>query len=120
MAFDPGKISEFPGLREWLVADNWQDDFDRPTLQRSRPYVSERMIKDLAVADEVSTGPCRAIRTNRRDRFHSLSDQGHFQALERAMENGGGLYLSCRGCMQTRRRDACPGFLQTRQRVGWR
>ena len=56
MAFDPGKISEFPGLREWMVADHWQDHFDRPTLQRSRPYVSERMIKDLRFEDGSSPG----------------------------------------------------------------
>ncbi|MES2657397.1 MAG: DEAD/DEAH box helicase [Verrucomicrobiota bacterium] len=51
MSFDLLKLNQSPGLREWIAAENWQDNFDLATLQRSRAYVSDRMIKNVSVAD---------------------------------------------------------------------
>lgn len=47
MAFDFQTSSEFPGLREWIIGQRWQEAFDPATLLRSRPYVSERMIRNV-------------------------------------------------------------------------
>lgn len=52
MAIDLQRISEFPGLRELIIADLWLRTFDRATLLRSRPYVSEKMIRNVAFDTE--------------------------------------------------------------------
>ena len=48
MSLDLHHIRELPGLREWLIADQWQDIFDKQTLQRSRAYTSEKMIRNIS------------------------------------------------------------------------
>ncbi|MEO5916685.1 MAG: DEAD/DEAH box helicase [Luteolibacter sp.] len=49
MAVDLQRISGFPGLREWIAADHWQGRFDRFTLLKSRPYVTEAAIGNVGI-----------------------------------------------------------------------
>ncbi len=49
MPFDLYRISEFPGLTEWMTMNLWQKNFDHITLLRSRAYISEKMIRDVGL-----------------------------------------------------------------------
>jgi superfamily II DNA or RNA helicase len=52
MTADFSLLHQIPGLREWIVADRWQSDFNPTTLLRSKPYISERIIKHLTLCQD--------------------------------------------------------------------
>jgi len=45
-------LHQLPGLREWIVADRWQSDFNPTTLLRSKGYISERIIRQVTLDDD--------------------------------------------------------------------
>jgi hypothetical protein len=56
MDFDLKRISDYPGLREWILEDHWKDTFDRFTLIRSRAYLSESKITNIGISSELPRG----------------------------------------------------------------
>ncbi len=49
MSLDFSLLNQAPGLREWIIADKWQNEFNPTTLLRSKAYISERLIKQVTV-----------------------------------------------------------------------
>jgi hypothetical protein len=52
MSLDFSHLNQVPGLREWIVADRWQNDFNPTTLLRSQAYISERLIKQVKITHD--------------------------------------------------------------------
>ena len=52
MSLDLSLFNQIPGLCEWIVADQWQHDFNPTTLLRSKVYISERIIRQIEVAQD--------------------------------------------------------------------
>ncbi|MEY4570763.1 MAG: hypothetical protein RLZZ398_2202, partial [Verrucomicrobiota bacterium] len=48
--FDSSLLNEAPGLSEWISADKWRSHFSSTTLLQSKPYASERFIKQVEFA----------------------------------------------------------------------
>ncbi len=52
MSLDFSPLNRLPGLREWIVADRWQNDFNSTTLLRGQAYISERLIRQANITPD--------------------------------------------------------------------